>query len=118
MNDINMESLEEIKLRISNETGVPVALLDGENEEENRSRALALLAFKKEHSGYDPDKYKEPKSTSEQFGEMFNNYMESKEFIKIQSVPDASDNEQPEKKSTKEQFGEWFRAVMGGDNIY
>lgn len=40
--------LEEIKRRISKETGVPVELLDGENEEENRSRALAIVAFKKE----------------------------------------------------------------------
>lgn len=63
--------LEDIKNAISKETGVPVELLDGETEEENRSRALALMAFRKKfvEEGSDPIKIPRRKKNSELFSE-------------------------------------------------
>ena len=65
-----MESneLNEIKIRISNETGVPVELLDGETEEDNRSRALALIAFKNEYGSEAIDIHKKEAYLAEQWG--------------------------------------------------
>ena len=76
-----MESNElfEIRTKISNETGVPVELLDGETEEDNRSRALAIMAFKKGHgsSGTIDPKDKE-NNTAKQFALWFNNQLANK----------------------------------------
>lgn len=85
---LSEKDLNDIKVKIHNETGVPVAFLDGENEEENRSRALALMAFKKEYSekineGEEVSLYQSSKrkSNAEQFAEWMNDQMSSNRLI-------------------------------------
>lgn len=85
---LNEKELNDIKEKIHNETGVPIVFLDGENEEENRSRALALMAFKKEYSeklneGLDVkiNQSSKRKSNSEQFAEWMNDQLNDKSFL-------------------------------------
>ena len=80
-----MLSIDEIRAAVSHSTGVPVALLDGETEEEIRARAAALKAYAREHGG-------QKQSTAEQFAEwmgsmphydMFNDPTGSKRVLGI-----------------------------------
>lgn len=65
--------LENIKAEIENETGVPAKLLMGENEEECRAQAKALIAFRRERLHQEQQNAKiEEKTDVDLFGEWFN----------------------------------------------
>lgn len=89
---MNADELNMIKQTIHNETGVPVELLDGETEEENRSRALALMAYKKENVGksdiieqinksLDEASKHTIKTNREKFADWFNDTVENKNCL-------------------------------------
>lgn len=85
---MDTNELYEIKQRISTETGVPIELLDGENEEENRSRALALLAYRNDHCGeaeaircVKTSGNAKRRTPAEQFADWLNLQLESKRII-------------------------------------
>ena len=87
-----MESNElfEIRTKISNETGVPIELLDGESEEDNRSRALAILSFKKDH------------------------IIDDKTDHKMNGYESLNDK----RKTGAEQFEEWFYKTLGKNSLF
>jgi len=61
--------IEEIKLEIEKQTGVPASLLKGETVEENIAQAKALLAYKQEHA--EPTAPQQPQTPAEQFAGWF-----------------------------------------------
>lgn len=81
---MDSNELFEVKKIISDETGVPIELLDGENEEENRSRALALISFRNDFIRDDSEINKEKvigrirKTNAEQFAEWLKSYDEKR----------------------------------------
>lgn len=55
--------LDELKMTIENQTGIPVRFLTGETAEESIAQAKAFLAYKREQES------QRPKSPKEQFSE-------------------------------------------------
>ena len=59
--DVNENTLEKVKNRISEKTGIPVDLLNGETIEENIVQAKTLIAMKQKSED------ERPKTASEEF---------------------------------------------------
>ena len=120
--------VEEIKLKIANDTGIPLTLLTGETVEENIAQAKALLAYKRD---YEQNK---PKNTREQFKEWTEAragiepqdtagqaLAEIEEAARIQAgiYPTLQDGGSilaqgkpaPDGRTTKEQFAEWLNGL-------
>ena len=85
-------TLEEFKLTISDRTGIPAHLLNGETVEETIAHAKALMAYKKNAEA------NRPKTTREQFAEWLQ----------------AQDDTQPEEVDPIAQIEEELRIAGGG----
>ena len=76
---VKTEEVRNVRDKISKETGVPADLLNGETEEDCRSQAIALLAFKNEKAAVYPtvkdggevQKTAQKKSVQDQFTDWF-----------------------------------------------
>lgn len=124
--DVDELTLEKVKDRISEKTGVPVDLLNGETVEENIVRAKTLLALKQKNEA------ERPKTVAEEFSAWMKSEfglgepdekkdvlstLESDimtEFFGIgyPSIRDAGEldsNTLSDGGSAKEQFSNWFR---------
>lgn len=116
-----MINLEELRQTIEERTGVPAALLRGENSEEVIVSAKAMLAYKREQDT------QRPRSTAEQFKE----WIDGREGIEAQDtagaalanieeavriegggyprITDAGEvTGLPDPRNTQQQFSEWF----------
>jgi len=97
--------LEEIKMTIEKQTGIPAALLNGETAQENIALARAYLKYKAEQGG------KTRKTPREQFYEWMNVEDEKNALlsqIEAELISEVSKSGTGNK-STREQFAEWMR---------
>lgn len=116
-------SLEELKQKIEQQTGIPAKLLTGETPEENIAQAKALLAYKREAP--------EDKSPREQFAEWFSAQLGDNETdlagaaleriqeqlrgypsLKDGGTPYINGATYPDARSAQEQFAEWAGQKM------
>lgn len=127
------KTLEEIKEEISEITGIPVFLLDGETVEENIIKAKALLAYKREKEGLEEAARK--KTNSEAFAEIFKTWAGEEETPSdpvmealcayeqsMQVAPVINDqnllstnHELPDPRPTREQFSEFMKNMTAFD---
>lgn len=122
-NEVNTMNMDDLKMRIEHDTGVPAALLTGETAEECIVQAKALLALKRDYS-YQPAQ----KTTREQFADWMRGQLgeeppqdtttaaleaiardAAEEAGRYPIVADAGEVDAgPAPRSTSEQFAEWF----------